>query len=280
MMNETIVLKLEGNLSTNFAGVSRLFNFYHKAKVYTDTIIFIDFYHLHWFDANLSALLGAILSKLNTENTLTFSTDLTYLEEKFDVLFRNGFFTSENLKQDDRQSTISFYQFNLSDDAGFIRYIEKDLMCHRGMPALTKEQSNEIIDSLIEVYNNIQIHSHAKYDCFVCGQFFPKQNKLVFTMLDLGVGFLPAIRDKTNGYIADNYMAIKWALEKKNSTKINSLGGLGLFNLEQYFRRTCGDMQIITGDVFWSISLDDSLLKKHNLKEPFVGTVLNLFFSI
>ncbi len=156
-MNETIVLKLEGNLSTNFAGVSRLFNFYHKAKVYTDTIIFIDFYHLHWFDANLSALLGAILSKLNTENTLTFSTDLTYLEEKFDVLFRNGFFTSENLKQDDRQSTISFYQFNLSDDAGFIRYIEKDLMCHRGMPALTKEQSNEIIDSLIEMAHGLNI---------------------------------------------------------------------------------------------------------------------------
>lgn len=261
-MNETIVLKLEGNLSTNFAGISKLFQFYHNAAIYTDKIIFIDFYHLQWFDANLSALLGAILDKLHKENNLTFSTDLTFLEEKFDVLFRNGFLNSEKYEIDERQSTVSFYQFDITDEKSFITYIEKELMCHRGMPQLSENQSLAIVDSLTEVFNNIQIHSYSLYDCFVCGQYFPKQKNLVFTMLDLGVGFLPAINKKTKGAISNDYDAVKWALKKSNSTKENSVGGLGLFQLEKYFLDTKGDMQIITGDVFWSISLDNAMMSE------------------
>lgn len=279
-MENKPVIKIEGSLYTDFSGIKRLFNFYHCANEYSNTTIFIDFFDLDWFDANLSAILGAILYKLSSENNLTFSTDLNFLKSKFDVLFRNGFLNSDLLVNDDRQSTVAFQKFRLDDKAGFVSYIERDLMNHRGIPSLSIEQKDSIIESLIEVYCNIQIHSKSNYDFFVCGQYYPYQQKLVFTMLDLGVGFLPAIMEKTKGQVSNSYEAIKWSLIKKNTTKINCPGGIGLFNLNNYFSSSGGDMQIITGDTFWSISMESTVLGKHIFLQPFVGSILNLCFSV
>lgn len=279
-MENKPVIKISGNITTDFAGVKSLFNFYHKAKEYTNTTIFIDFYELCWFDANLSALLGAIIHKLNVENNLTFSTDLVFLESQFDVLFRNGFLNQGPNLDDERQSTIAFKNFKLDDKTGFVSYIEDDLMKHRGFPPLSTDQTDIIIDSLIELSNNIEIHSKSNYDFFVCGQYYPRQNKLIFTILDLGVGFLPAISIKTNNEIQSNYEAILWSLERKNSTKVGCPGGKGLFDLHQHFLRNGGDIQIITGDTFWSLSLENTILKKQIFEKPFVGSIINLCFSI
>jgi len=278
-MENKPVIKIEGALYTDFSGIKRLFNFYHLANEYSNTTIFIDFFDLVWFDANLSAILGAILHKLSIENNLSFSTDLNFLETKFDVLFRNGFLNSSNVSIDDRKSTVAFKNFKLDDKSGFISYIEDDLMVHRGLPVLSDNQKDNIIESLIEVYCNIQIHSKADYDFFVCGQYYPSKNILIFTILDLGIGFLPAIMEKTHNKIQTSYEAIKWALLKKNTTKVNCPGGIGLYDLHSYFL-TSGDMQIISGDTYWSISMDKTLMGKHTFQNPFVGAIINLCFSI
>ena len=279
-MENKPIIKIDGNICTDFTGIKELFNFYHKANEYINTTIFIDFYELSWFDANLSALLGAIIHKLNVENNLTFSTDLVFLESQFDVLFRNGFLNQGAYLDDDRKSTIAYKNFELDDKNGFVSYIQDDLMKHRGFPELSEELYDIIIDSLIELFNNIQIHSKSTFDFFVCGQYYPRQNKLTFTILDLGVGFLPAINKKTNNVIQNNYDAILWSLERKNTTKIGCPGGKGLYDLHQYLLNSGGDMQIITGDIFWSLSLDKTILKKHRFEKPFVGSIINLCFSI
>ncbi len=273
------VIAIVGPLYTDYSGIKRLFEFYHKAKDYYNTTIYLDFYHLEWFDANLSAIFGSILSKLSTENNLVFSTDLNFLEDNFNVLFRNGFLNSENVNVDEQKSTVCFKSFNPKDKEGFVSYIESDLLVHRGMPSLSEEQKDKILESLIEVFCNIQIHSKSESDFFVCGQYYPTKGVLIFTMVDLGVGFLPAIHQKTNGSVSNSYDAILWALVKRNTTKTTSPGGIGLFDLYNYFKDSKGNLQIITGDTFWSIDMEQTLLKKFIFPSPYIGSILNLVFK-
>ncbi len=278
-MENKIILHLSGNLYTDFIGIKRLFEFYHKASVHYDTTIFINFYKLTWFDANLSALFGSMLTKLSKENNLFFSTDLVFLKKYFDVLFRNGFLASKSSIEDEQQSTVSFRSFLPDDKEGFIAYIEHDLLGHRGMPSFSEKEKDSIIDSLIEVYSNIQIHSKSSEPFYVCGQYYPQKGFLAFSMVDLGVGFLPAIKAKTNGLINNSYHAIKWALKRNNTTKIDRPGGIGLTNLTSYFKNSNGNFQIITGDTFWSLKLESKLVKNFNFQTPYTGSILNLFFN-
>ncbi|WP_299058840.1 hypothetical protein [uncultured Polaribacter sp.] len=278
-MENKIVLHLSDSFYTNFSGIKRLFEFYRTASDYYNETVYLDFYHLNWFDANLSALFGSILSKLTKENNLKFSTDLKYLEQHFNVLFRNGFFRSENTVTDEQKSTVSFRSFLPDDKDGFINYIENDLLNHRGMPDFSETVKDNIIESLIEVFCNIQIHSKSKEPFYVCGQYYPQQDVLTFSMVDLGVGFLPAIENKTKGEVDNDYDAIKWALEKRNTTKIGKPGGLGLFDLNSYFEQTNGNFQIISGDTFWSLELENTVMKKFHFPNPYVGSILNLFFK-
>lgn len=277
-MESKIVYELSGNISTNFAGTKKLFEFYKSASDYYNETIYLDFYHLNWFDANLSALFGSILTKLNKENNLVFSTDINYLREHFDVLFRNGFFKNGTKIADEQQSTINYKSISPNDKNGFIDYIENDLLNHRGMPDFSEKEKDEILESLIEVYCNIQIHSKSTEDFYVCGQYYPEKKILTFSMVDIGIGFLPAIKERTANVINNDYDAIKWALKKRNTTK-SSPGGLGLYDLNSYFNRTKGNLQIITGDTFWSTELENAVIKKFTFQTPYVGSILNLFFN-
>ncbi|MEH6679436.1 MAG: hypothetical protein V7724_02755 [Sediminicola sp.] len=278
-MDDKIVLSIKHNVKTNFAGINKLFDFHKEASLYYNNTIYIDFYHLNWFDANLSALFGSILAKLQKENNLSFSTDLKFLEEHFNVLFRNGFLRSEEAIEDLQESTISFRSFDLEDKKGFVNYVENELFAHRGMPSLNIEEKGSILLSLIEVYCNILEHSKSTEPFYVCGQYYPKQGVLAFSMVDLGIGFLPAIEEKTKGKVNNSYDAIKWALEKRNTTRVGAPGGLGLFDLNSYFNKTNGNIQIISGDTFWSLDLENSVLKKFNFTNQYAGSILNLFFK-
>lgn len=278
-MTNQIKISIEDNLYTDFSGIKRLFDFYHSANLHKNTNIYIDFSNLNWLDANLSALLGSMLYKLSHNNNLTFSTDLYYVYNKFDVLFRNGFLDLDKTIIDEKKSTISFRSFNSSDKTNFIDYVKNDLLSHRSMPFFSGEDQDKIIHALIEIFCNIQTHANTCDPFFVCGQYYATKKQLIFTMVDLGVGFLPAIQKKTGGEISDSSNAILWALKKKNTTKSNNIGGLGLYDLDKYFNETNGNLQIITGDCFWGIELKDTIFNHRIFQKPYIGSVINLFFS-
>lgn len=275
-MEDTPVISLSEEFYTNFSGINRLFKFYHEAVEHYNTTIYLDFYHLKWFDANLTALFGSILSKLTKENNLVFSTDLNFLEDKFNILFRNGFLSPEREKNG---SSIYYKSFDTTHEVEFINYIRQDLLTHQGMPELTESQQTQILDSLIEVFNNIQIHSKSEHPFFVCGQYYPTKKQVAFSMVDLGVGFLPAIVEKTNGTITNDYDAIKWALEKGNSSRSGTPSGIGLYRLQEHFKNNGGNFQIITGSTYWSLDLEKTMISSYKIQQPYVGSMLNLLFN-
>ncbi|PZR24442.1 MAG: hypothetical protein DI539_00250 [Flavobacterium psychrophilum] len=271
-------IALGGVLKTEFGGVQRLYNFYYEASQYHNEELYIDFKNLLFLDGNLCALFQSILYRLNKHNKLVFTTDFDFIKNKFDVLIRNGFIPLPNENGDNRNSTICLKQFDVAKPDEFIEYIQNDLMSHRGLN-LSEEETEKILYCFVEIFSNIELHSKTDEPFFACGQYFPENGVLKFSIVDIGNGFLPAISAKTNQEINTAYDSIIWALKEKNTTKLNAPGGLGLTDLRDYFNQNNGQMQIITGDAFWSTEFDKTTIKYQNFPKQCCGTMINLLFS-
>jgi hypothetical protein len=273
-------IKLADQIRTNFSGYKKLVNFYHEASLFSSQEIHICIEDLEWIDANLSALLDAILHKLSSEQNLAFTIDIELAQEKFDVLLRNGFLRSTSASLDAQKSTLPNMHFDVTDKNAYIKYLEKWLIEHRGFPKKYNALKNSLIDQLIEVFCNSHYHSESRFPFFVSGQFFPSQKSLIFTMVDLGNGFLPKIA-VSDPSVKDSLQAIQWALEGK-STKLRqeqTPGGLGIQGLIKYCAENNGGAQIITGDGFWSSEDANTIFSNGRIvPQPFLGTTVNLFF--
>lgn len=274
------VVKLEGELMTNSQGINKIMQFYHDANQYRDTDVIIDCYNLIWLDANLTALLNALEHRLKIQNNIQLKADYKFLAEKFGVLFRNGWLQDDSVKIEDvQQTTIPCTSFTLAQEKEFCDYINQQLLCHRGMPVLESGIRRQIQNDLIEVYTNIYRHAQTTDPFFVSGQYYPRFGYFTFSMVDLGVGFLPPINKFTNGAVTTSKDAIEWALQG-NSISGERLAGLGLQSIHDYMKAHKGVFQIYTGNDFWGTDLVGTIWEGHRpLQHEFQGSLLNLLFK-
>jgi hypothetical protein len=284
IMAEPYVYALENEVRTDFSGYNQLTRFYNTCLKMPDKQFFhIDFSKINWFDGNMCALLWAMIYDLYQKNNQSFSTDLEIIQGKFDVLLRNGFLKSDTQVHDDRKSTVPLRLFDCQNKEGFCDYVNNTLLNHRGMPDHLDDALRErISEDLLELFCNIQYHANTKDFLFVGGQYYPGKGRLIFTMVDLGEGFLPRIARATKGLISNDLDAISWAL-KGNSTKLyleNCPGGLGLKNIYKYCTENQGVLQVVSGGGFWSSDMDNTIFEGgRTLSCPFRGTTINLIFQ-
>jgi len=279
------VISIEGEIYTSSQGVNKLMQFYYEAVEYKDTVITVDFYNMDWLDANLTALLNAITYRLKKDNNIQLSADFEFLSKNFNVLFRNGWLKDEHFNITDvQETTIPCTHFLPSQESDFLEYIDKTLLCHRGMPALEKSKRLRIQSDLIEIFTNIFRHARTDDPFFVCGQYYPTKGFFILTMVDLGVGFLPPIQQYTGGVINSDIDSIRWALSGKSSLindPTTEIGGFGLEGIHKYCLDNKGVFQIYTGTDFWGTDLENTIWQGfRTLKHSFQGSMLNLFFNL
>jgi hypothetical protein len=277
----TPVLTLSGEIYTNTSGFNQLMQLYTDASKFTDTEITLDCYELDWIDANLTAFLLAIEHRLFKEKNVSFRGDYEYFSKKFGVLFRNGWLKSDydNINDDIQKTTVPSTKFLQTQEKEFCKYINESLLSHRGMYSITNEKRKKIESDLLEIRNNILEHANTVDPFFVSGQYFPKLGYLIFTLVDLGVGFLKPIKEYTNGKIINTKEAIEWALGG-NSVTGNCLAGLGLEGIREYMNKHDGKLQIYSDNILWSTDLVTTELgPDRELRYNFEGSVLNLWFK-
>jgi hypothetical protein len=281
---ERSVFRLEDKIVTGYSGYNQLSRFYHFCLSQShETQIHLDFANVDWFDGNLCALLSAMAFYLNKTLGHSFTTDEAQIKERFDVLFRNGFLKTGETVFDDRQSTVPIRAFDCNDKENFCKYVDNELLAHRGIPtSLDNSLKEKISEDLLEVFCNTHHHANTADPFFVGGQYYPRQGCLKFTMVDLGDGFLPRINKATGGEITSNLNAILWALDGNSTKKTldDCPGGLGIRNMYKYCKEHNGVLQIISNNGFWSSDLENTIFEGgRELPTPFLGTTINLFFQ-
>lgn len=108
-----------------------------------------------------------------------------------------------------------------------------------------------LASNMDEVFNNIFDHSKSPVTGYIITQYYPKNNKLSFSVCDFGIGIPTSIKEAINVTEQDfhDWKAILKSLEKGfsiNSTPRNR--GFGLNNILEFTESSRGRLLIISND--------------------------------
>jgi len=272
-------IEIQRSVKSDSSGYSYLISLYHLLQNIKDTDVIIDFHKNTWFEANLSAILGAIIysddRKTNHYHLLNLSSILK------SVFLRNGFIpNTESLVVANPNSTIIPYEtFSPKADTDFALYIKTELLSKTGFPKLSKLAEKKIIESIFEVFENARTHGVCD-KIYTCGQYFPRKNppRLDITIVDMGV----SIKKNVNDFLKEELSAadsIKWAVEYGNTTKTGlKPGGLGLDVIRNFISKNNGKIQIVSDNGYWEFNRN--YIHTDNFLKPFPGTIVNIEFNL
>ena len=267
-------LEIKKEIFTGKSGYDVLIDFYNEASKYQDTDLDI---HItaRFIEGNLCALWAAINHELKTKRNVNLVLKSCLNQDVSELFLRNGFFSKNaQCSEDIRKSVVKLGRFQMNEITEFNNYIKQELLGHRGLDHLAEKIKKIIRQDITELFNNVEAHAQTPAPIFVCGQYFPKQFKLKLTIVDLGIGFLPAIQEKTN--ITNASEAVMWALTAENTTK-EEKGGSCLSGIKEYFdKNNEGEIHIITSGIYWKSKTD----KTTTIEKPFIGTTIHLIFDL
>jgi len=242
-----------------------------------DKIIF-DFKDSKFIYSNYTSFLGALI-----DNCKQFDIILPDKEKVLTVLQKNNFFPSYTdvaRLNDTSNSVIAFDRFAIEDTAKqnnfFESLLDNKLLKSKGLTNVSDKVLNEVSKNIIELFDNSREHSNSKV-IYIAGQFFPQKHKLDFTIVDTGIG----IKTNVNNFLDEDYSsskAINWAMQKRNTTRVDEPGGLGLGLLKELIIKTSGKLEVISNSGYYFIKNKVEDYKEIDI--DFKGTLINIEFNI
>ena len=130
----------------------------------------------------------------------------------------------------------------------------------------------------METFNNAALHGKSNY-IFSCGQCFPKQNKLNFSLVNLGHTVKERVSDfKKQELSADK--ALSWVIQPGNTTRVGRIpGGMGLNILCKFMKLNEGQLQIYSDKGYWTQN-NRAIVTCTETEFCFNGTIVNFQFNI
>lgn len=256
----------------------KLYDDMHKVE---KVDIIIDFGKCKSFDANLSAVLGAMFDKRQNEGCGIF-LQAPQSPGVRRVLSRNKFFRAFDLhtENEDREDYIEYKSFGISDTVAFKQYVDLELIQKQRFPRCSDRAKAKIIESIYEIFANAVSHGGLG-SVYCCGEMHSRNNKNTLDMTFVNLGL--SVVDNVNKYMVDTNRpvlescdALDWAFVKGNTTK-SVPGGLGLDILKQFIDMNDGQIQMISGDAMLEIEHNN-----HNntpLDRRFPGTIVTVEFN-
>jgi hypothetical protein len=238
-----------------------------------DDELIIDFSKCAFFDANMAASLKSVLATISGKSK---TISIIGLPQKIENILRKNQFLSEygyQFLQDHNLTTLPYQYFQFSDSALFNKYLITHLS-GKGIPEMSSVLKKKFRQSIFEIFENCATHSQSSPGIFVCGQSFPRLNRLDLTIADAGVGIRTNVRRFLNKQISSRY-AIRWAMKQGHTTKTGSQpGGFGLALLQNFIEHNKGKIQIVSRKGYYEFS--NGKKKYEILDADFPGTTINL----
>ncbi len=272
-------IRLPQRVASQFEGYSYLTSLFYKLLDSEEKKHILDFKQTTWFEANLSAVLGAINSIISEEGK---SITIVNLNSRLENVFlRNGFLREfeGGVIPDNKGTIISFRKYSRFEDIEFMDYIRDELLSKPDFPRHSKLLGKKINESIFELFENARTHGQCK-NIFTCGQYYPGKTpkRLDITIVDMGktikANVIEYLQQDLNGY-----EAIEWAMKYGNTTKTGDVsGGLGLDIIFEFIKLNNGKIQIVSSDGYWEFrrgTIETELFSK-----PFLGTIANIEFNL
>lgn len=241
----------------------------------------LDFQYVTWIEANLCAVLGAIIT-INKKSGANFTFqnfNNSFIEN---TLRNNGFlkYIKANVSTPQKKhSGIPLKQFDLQNEDELEEYIYEYVLLAKAVPDMSEGAKKKIFRSIFELYQNSVMHSGAD-DVFVCGQFYHNKKRMALTMVEVGRTFKDNVTEHAFGF--GNYSgkeSIEWAVKTGNTTKPKGeTGGLGLELIREFLRMNKGKIQIRSADGYWEEK--KGVTFAHDCSSYFQGSIVNIEFNL
>ncbi|MEO8327676.1 MAG: hypothetical protein ABI618_17640, partial [Nitrospirota bacterium] len=128
--------------------------------------------------------------------------------------------------------------------------------------------------TLVEVINNVVQHSHSPIGCFVCAQGYPREDRLILSIMDFGKGFLESL-SQSYPQLRSNSEAVKLAIQEGITSKGMKNAGRGLWILSDFLKECSGTMNIVSGNGSLSQNVKGKITTK-NLDFDLCGSCINI----
>lgn len=275
------VIPILNSVSADKFGYEFLCELYADMHSVVEGDIVIDFGRCKLFDANLSAILGAIFDKRQNEgrNIFLLAPQSPGVRR---VLSRNKFFEAFDVRtsNEDRDDYIIYKSFGVSDTLAFKQYVDAELIQKPRFPKCTDKAKEKIIESIYEIFANAVSHGGCSH-VYCCGEMHSRNNKNTLDMTIVNLGL--SVVDNVNKYMSDrnkpvlaSCKALEWAFEEGNTTK-QITGGLGLAILKQFIDMNKGRIQMVSGDAMLEIEQNNHV--ETPLSKWFPGTIVTVEFN-
>ncbi|HEY9363626.1 MAG TPA: hypothetical protein VIQ00_10220 [Chitinophagaceae bacterium] len=277
-----MILVFANNIKTDYSGYVKLLQALALANKSPDSSIVFDFKNVQFFEANLCAVLGAIVETIRTTGKTVKFININYRVEA--IMRKNRFLCDHGFPNlpDGYHTTIEYQKFNPEqpdDDQRFNLYIQKQLLAKPEFPSHSELLGVHISRNIFEIYENARTHGKCNF-IHTCGQYFPNMplKPLNVTIVDRGINFKENVGNFLKQNIEGN-KAIEWAIKKGNTTKTGNIsGGLGLDIIFDFVKHNKGKIQIISADGFWEWNKGN--IVSNVFPFTFEGTIANIRFNL
>lgn len=270
---------IPNKVQSNLEGYQYIASLYCQETNATKNIV-LDFKDCYNFEANLSAVLGAIADSYNIQGGSVYVQNMSVGVRK--ALSRNGFLSVLQPKDqlEEKENYVRYKRFKKGAADEFKKYIDEWVIAKSKFPKHTKLAGEKISETLYELYVNAITHGQSQY-VYSCGEHLNKNgnNKLCITIVDMGVT-IPAnvnqFLQKEGKDVLEVCKAIQWAFISGHTTK-DTPGGLGLALLQDFIRQNEGAMQMISANGM--LEYRNGRISTQVLTHSFPGTIVNLEFN-
>ncbi len=262
---------MPSTLNNNIQSIEKLIDLNSKTTHIINEEIIIDFRNTKWIDSNIFAILGLIFNyAIYKGNKIKFMLSRT--NNLFKMFYNIGF-----VKKDDYNENyyIGFREFTTNDTTKFEEYLDKSAknMFVKNIEEIYIKNFKKV---LVECFSNVKHSTSNKV--IISGGVSKKYKTVSVSICNLGKTILEKYNTRyPENAFDDDIKAIKWAIKRSNTTKVNSVGGLGLSILYNFIENTKGELWIISGKGYFHTNFKNS--KKENeytFNQEFNGTIITL----
>lgn len=284
MSNENFrqIFYIEQNVQNSFSSHNNLCKLAFDIQNTAATKICIDLSNTDFLAANLFPVLGSIFSAFADRNPDSDAIIIIGMKNSIlDTAKKNGFCEHFGMKKipDVHNNVIPYKKFLVDEINEYERYLTLNLFTRNDLPEMSKDASDSIRDSLLELFKNVKDHTTSSY-IYTCGQYFPKSYILYFTIVDIG----ETIQYNVNRYHSIHKMSapdssLQWAMTEGNSTAITDRPrGIGLTLIRDFVLLNKGSFYMISeNETFEIYKRKERILK---LSYPFPGTIVTIGFNL
>lgn len=239
-----------------------------------------DFSECEFLRPNAVAFIGGLARQIQSRaGKVVFDWDSFTNDKVLKNLIKNRFAASFYHQNNwGTGNTITYREDIVQDENGIMDYLT-DEWIGRGWIQVSTKLKNAVVGRMWEIYCNAFEHAGSGIGVFSCGQYFPKVNQLVLSVVDFGHGIAANVRNffrldpRANQLTAAQ--CLRWAFGPGHTTRPNGMPrGIGLDVLKDFIKINHGKLEVYSNEGYAVIDHDNEIFSNRELF--FEGTVFHI----